>query len=208
MKINQVERAYRAWPILVERALQKKKITYKELGDAIGVHHRAIRYVLGVIQDYCMEENTAPLTILIVNSSGKPGDGFIAYDLRNFDEGLQEVYDFDWISHGNPFEFAVEGLSYNEIIKNLIEDPDSSEEIYSKVRSRGIKQILFREALLKAYSYKCAFTGLSFTQGLEAAHIIPWKNATDNQRLDVRNGILLNAFHHKLFDSGLITMTL
>ncbi len=207
MQINQVERAFRAWPILIERAKQERTITYKELGSEIDIHHRTIRYVLGVIQNYCLEEKIPPLTILIVNASGKPGDGFIAYDLKNFDEGLKEVYDFDWTEHENPFGFSQSGLSYPEIIKTLIDDPDSSEEIYTKIKSRGIKQILFRDSLLKAYSNKCAFTGLSFTQGLEAAHIIPWKNATDAQRLDVRNGILLNAFHHKLFDSGLISIT-
>lgn len=207
MQVNQVERAFRAWPILIQRAKQKRTITYKALGDEIGIHHRAIRYVLSVIQDYCLEEKIPPLTILIVNASGKPGDGFIAYDLRNFDDGLQEVYEFNWVDHGNPFGFSQDGLSYPEIIKSLINDPDSSGYIYAKIKSRGIKQILFRDSVLKAYSYKCAFTGLSFIAGLEAAHIIPWKNATDAQRLDVRNGILLNAFHHKLFDSGLITIT-
>ncbi|GLQ72712.1 HNH endonuclease [Vibrio penaeicida] len=207
MAINQVERAYKAWPILAQRARARKTITYKELGDAIGVHHRAIRFVLGVIQDYCLAEKIPPLTILIINSTGKPGDGFIAYDLRNFGDGLEEVYDFKWEEHGNPFGFSLEGLSYPNIIKSLVDNPDSSEDIYSKVKSRGIKQMLFRQALLKAYSYQCAFTGLSFVQGLEAAHIIPWKHATDAQRMDVRNGILLNSFHHRLFDAGLITLS-
>lgn len=207
MVINQIERAYKAWPILAQRAKARETITYKELGDAIGIHHRAIRFVLSVIQDYCLAEKIPPLTILIINSTGKPGNGFIAYDLKNFREGLQEVFDFKWESHGNPFGFSLEGLSYKNIIKSLVDDPDSSEEIYSKVKSRGIKQILFRQALLKAYSHRCAFTELSFVQGLEAAHIVPWKYATDSQRMDIRNGILLNSFHHRLFDAGLITLS-
>ncbi|MGI2874501.1 HNH endonuclease [Vibrio fluvialis] len=207
MTINQVERAYKAWPILAQRAKSRKTITYKELGDAIGVHHRVIRFVLGVIQDYCMAEKIPPLTILIINSTGKPGVGFIAYDLRNFEYGLQEVFDYDWENHGNPFVFSLEGLSYKNIINSLVDEPDSSGEIYGKVKSRGIRQMLFRQALLKAYSHRCAFTGLSFVHGLEAAHIVPWKHATDSQRMDVRNGILLNSFHHRLFDAGLITLS-
>lgn len=207
MSINQVERAFKAWPVLVQRAKERKTITYKELGEEIGVHHRAIRYVLSVIQDYCLAEDLPPLTILIVNSSGKPGDGFIAYDLRNFKAGLNEVFDFQWQHHNNPFGFSIEGLSYPNIIKSLINAPESSEEIYHKVKSRGIRQMLFREALLKAYSHRCAFTDLSFVDGLEAAHIIPWKDATDAQRMDIRNGILLNSFHHRLFDAGVITIS-
>jgi len=207
MAINQVERAFHAWPVLIAVANKRKIITYGELGAAIGVHHRAIRYVLGVIQDYCLEANLPPLTILIVNSSGKPGTGFIAYNLRNFEEGLEEVWGFDWKSIKNPFEFSQLGDSYQSLVSSLSKDPDSAGDIYAKVKSRGIKQLLFRQALLKAYKEQCAFTELSFVSGLEACHIVPWAVASDTERLDVRNGILINSFHHKLFDQGLITIS-
>ncbi len=207
MPINQVERACRAWPVLIETDKKGQTITYLQLGDAPRIHHRAIRYVLGVIHDCCLEENLPPLTILIVNSSGKPGGGFIAYDLRKFEDRLEKACKFDWFRLENPFLFSTDGHSYKTIIDLLVNNPDSSSEIYTKVKSRGIKQMLFRHALLKAYSNKCAFTDISFTQGVEAAHIIPWKHATDEQRLDVRNGILLNSFHHKLFDVGYIAIS-
>lgn len=67
MKINQEERAFKAWIILTSIALKRNFITYKELGDKIGIHHRAVRYVLGLIQDYCMSNELPPLTILVVN---------------------------------------------------------------------------------------------------------------------------------------------
>ena len=207
MAVNQVDRAFRAWPVLIGVAKKRKTITYGELGAAIGVHHRAIRYVLGVIQDYCLEEKLPPLTILIVNSSGKPGTGFIAYNLRNFEEGLGKVWGFDWNSIQNPFEFSQSGESYESLISSLSKDPEYSGDVYVKVKSRGIKQLLFRQALLKAYKEQCAFTELSFVSGLEACHIVPWAVASDSERLDVRNGILINSFHHKLFDQGLITIS-
>ena len=71
MTINQAERAFRAWPILTKRASEGKTITYGELGTLLGVHHRAVRYVLALIQDYRLEEKLPPLTILIVNQGGK-----------------------------------------------------------------------------------------------------------------------------------------
>jgi putative restriction endonuclease len=207
MAVNQVERAFRAWPVLIGVAKNHNTITYGELGDAIGVHHRAIRYVLGVIQGYCLEEGLPPLTILIINSSGKPGTGFIAYDLSHFERGLEKVWDFDWQSIGNPFEFSLSGESYNSLVSALSKQPESSGEVYARVKSRGIKQLLFRQALLKAYKEQCAFTDLSFVAGLEACHIVPWSLASDSERLDIRNGILINSFHHKLFDQGLITIS-
>lgn len=161
MAVNQVDRAFHAWPVLIDVAKRRKTISYSELGAAIGVHHRAIRYVLGVIQNFCLEENLPPLTILIVNGSGKPGTGFIAYNLRNFEEGLEKVWSFDWKSIENPFEFSQSGESYKSLVSLLSKDPESSESIYARVKSRGIQQLLFRQALLKVYKEKCAFTELS-----------------------------------------------
>lgn len=207
MAVNQVERASRAWPILTRRAQQRSTITYGELGQALGVHHRAVRYVLGVIQDYCIEENHPPLTILIVNASGLPGTGFIAHDLGNFDEGLEKVYSCDWGGIENPFSFSESGESYESIVTALTHDPTSAGDVYTRVKSRGVKQILFREALLKAYSRRCAFTGIAASEVLEACHIVPWSQATPAERLDVRNGLLLNSLHHKFFDSARITLT-
>lgn len=207
MAVNQIERAFRAWPILVKIAAERRTITYKELGAALGVHHRPIRYVLDVIQNYCLEIDLPPLTILVVNSSGKPGAGFVAYDLSLLELGLETVWNYDWDSHENPFGFAANGDSYKTLINALINNPECSDEVYAKVKTRGVKQILFRDTLLKAYGKKCAFTELSFKGALEACHIVPWAQSTDHERLDVRNGILLNSIHHKLFDQGLITIT-
>lgn len=207
MAVNQIERAFRAWPVLATVARKRDTITYGELGAAINVHHRAIRYVLGVIQDYCLEENLPPLTILIVNSSGRPGTGFIAYDLGHFERGLEDVWNFDWQTITNPFEFSQSGESYKTLISNLSKEPGASSEVYARIKSRGIKQLLFRQALLKAYKEQCAFTDISFVSGLEACHIVPWSLSSDSERLDIRNGILLNSFHHRLFDQGLITIS-
>lgn len=207
MAINQLERACAAWPVLVEVARRHETISYGGLGGKIGVHHRAVRYVLGIIQDYCLAENLPPLTILVVNGSGRPGDGFIAHDLNDFDGGLSYVWEYDWGTLENPFEVSASIESHQALIDTLVREPESSREVYSIVPSRGMKQVLFRSALLKAYKTRCAFTELSFPQALEACHIIPWAQANSAERLDIRNGILLNSFHHKLFDRGAITIS-
>ena len=207
MSVNQIERAFRAWPILIAIAKSRDTISYGKLASNLGIHHRTVSYVLGVIQDYCLEEGFPPLTILIVNSSGRPGTGFIAFDLSRFNEGLESVWDYNWNQIENPFGFSAAGESYETLVKTLTHAPEESEAVYLKVKSRGIKQILFRSALLSAYQNKCAFTALSFTEALEACHIIPWSQATDAQRLDVRNGILLNRLHHRLFDCGYVTIS-
>ncbi|CAG2132276.1 HNH endonuclease [Cupriavidus numazuensis] len=205
-KINQMDRARLAWPVLATVAEKRQTITYKELGAHLGVHHRAIRYVLGPIQEYCMESALPPMTILVVNGSGLPGTGFIAHNRKDLDSGIERVWSYPWRQERNPFDFAAEGLSYDSLLTGLTENPDEAEQVYTKVKSRGIQQILFRDAVRKAYSWQCAFTGMEFPDALEACHIVPWPDATPQQRLDVRNGVLLNPLHHKLFDTAYITV--
>lgn len=206
-RINQTERARLAWQVLIEVARARGTITYGGLGARIGVHHRAIRYVLGPIQDYCLESRLPPLTILVVNGSGRPGTGFIAHDPNDLESGLEAVWSYAWARTANPFDFAAEGLSYPELILTLTKNPDEAGTVYAKVKSRGVQQILFRDAVRKAYSWRCAFSGFLFPEALEACHIVPWAYATPQQRMDVRNGLLLNSFHHRLFDKAYLTIT-
>ncbi|MDD2462506.1 MAG: HNH endonuclease [Desulfobulbus sp.] len=207
MTVNQAERAFRAWPILTKRAGAGKTITYGELGALLGVHHRAVRYVLALIQDYCLGEKLPPLTILIVNQGGKPGTGFIAYDVDKLEEGETLVRFYNWNAIPNPFTFASDGTTYEEIVSELAGNPSGAADVMRMVKTRGIAQSLFRDALLKAYQYRCAFTNISFQPVLEACHIVPWSICKPEERLDIRNGLLLNSVHHKLFDEGLVTVT-
>lgn len=206
MAVSQLDRARRAWPILAHVAAQRTTITYGRLGAALDVHHRAIRYVLSVIQDYCMEELLPPLTILVVNQSGRPGAGFIAHDHNDLEAGFEKVWKSDWAKLRNPFEFVESGETIQSLVATLAREPEEAEAVYVRVRSRGVGQLLFREALLQVYKKQCAFTGFGFTEALEACHIVPWAEASGAERLDVRNGILLNSLHHRLFDAGIMTL--
>jgi putative restriction endonuclease len=71
----QYERAARAWPLLTQKADEESNITYADLLQHLGIHARPIRYVLGVIQDYCLGEKLPPLTILVVNRHGSQARG-------------------------------------------------------------------------------------------------------------------------------------
>lgn len=69
-----------------------------------------------------------------------------------------------------------------------------------------VNQSFFRSTILTDYGGKCCITGLSAEQLLVASHIIPWAERIEC-RTDPRNGLLLNTFHDKAFDAGLITVT-
>ena len=73
-----------------------------------------------------------------------------------------------------------------------------------KISSRP-NQSAFSSQLRDVYGSRCAITGCSVAEALEAAHIKVAKGVDDNE---LSNGILLRADIHALFDAGLIALTL
>jgi putative restriction endonuclease len=206
--VNQYERAFRAWPLLTATAERRSTITYAELADHLDIHPRPIRYVLAVIQDWCLREKKPPLTILVVSQSrGRPGQGFIAWDVNDLDEGYQQVYSFRWSELANPFEFADDGATLEELAHRLVTKPEDAADVYRQVKNRGFAEVVFRLALLAAYRRRCAFCGLSLRDALQAAHIIPWSKASLAERVSPSNGLLLCATHHLLFDADILSVT-
>ena len=59
--------------------------------------------------------------------------------------------------------------------------------------------------MIEKFDGKCAVTGISIRSILIASHIVPWAIATEEQRLDVHNGILLSPLYDALFDKYLIS---
>jgi hypothetical protein len=81
----------------------------------------------------------------------------------------------------------------------------SMTEVERLVKQR-VGQDVFRTALDDYWQGKCAATGISDRALLRASHIVPWAEcATDEERLDVFNGILLIADLDAAFDAALIT---
>jgi putative restriction endonuclease len=83
--------------------------------------------------------------------------------------------------------------------------PDTVEERRYALRSvkQRLHQASFREAVITAYSGRCALSGLPEPLLLDAAHIVPDKHETLGQPV-VTNGIPLSKIHHAAFDAHLI----
>jgi len=88
-------------------------------------------------------------------------------------------------------------------ISNEIRDeyPKFGESVLVKPR---LGQSSFRMIVTDAYNRRCAITGENTLVVLEAAHIIPYAKEGTH---DVKNGLLLRADFHKLFDVGLVSVT-
>ena len=83
--------------------------------------------------------------------------------------------------------------------------PPPGKERQAMVRVR-VNQAFFRKAVLAAYDYRCCITGLGVQELLVASHIVPWSRDVAN-RVNPRNGLLLNALHDRAFDLAFLTIT-
>jgi hypothetical protein len=68
-----------------------------------------------------------------------------------------------------------------------------------------VGQGAYRKRIIHRWEYKCAVTSFNKLDILIASHIVPWSKATDHERLDVNNGLLLTPTYDALFDKHLIT---
>lgn len=71
--------------------------------------------------------------------------------------------------------------------------------------SARVGQGAFRTAVLAAWGDRCAVTGVRTLDAVRASHIKPWRDSTDDERLDPANGLPLMATLDALFDAGLIS---
>ncbi len=89
------------------------------------------------------------------------------------------------------FGYAVQGLP--------LDAGTRSAWVRQRIGQRG-----FRVLVTSAYRGRCAITGENTLDVLEAAHIRPFSERQDH---DVRNGLLLRADFHRLYDRGLVSIT-
>jgi 5-methylcytosine-specific restriction protein A len=67
-----------------------------------------------------------------------------------------------------------------------------------------VKQQLFRRRL-SVLERACRLTGIDDLRFLRASHIKPWRDASDDERIDPHNGLLLTPSADLLFDKGWIS---
>ena len=69
-----------------------------------------------------------------------------------------------------------------------------------------VGQDIFRDSLTWYWKGRCPLTGITEPGLPRASHIVPWAEcASDAERMDVHNGLLLSALWDAAFDKGLIS---
>jgi 5-methylcytosine-specific restriction enzyme A len=146
--------------------------------------------------------------------------GFVKFicEVEVFDFGYYETMDTTGaIRLGIKFFFKKVGAEIplyqgQTTTVSLTEDPKTQLELNTPgiterkglVTSR-VGQGAYRKSIINRWEYRCAVTGFDKLDVLIASHIVPWAGSTDDERLDVDNGILLSPTYDALFDRNLIT---
>lgn len=102
------------------------------------------------------------------------------------------------------FQSPVESITVDAdtLLDHAITGPTFREQIVRARRGQGVfrANVLLRED-------SCRVTRVSEPRHLKASHIKPWRDATDTERLDGANGLLLSPHIDHLFDEGYITFS-
>lgn len=94
-------------------------------------------------------------------------------------------------------------ISDHPLIIDGIDVPNETER--NGLVTTRIGQGAYRKGVLHRWKFKCAVTGFDKNSILIASHIVPWKCSTNEERLDIHNGILLSPNYDALFDRHLIS---
>lgn len=132
------------------------------------------------------------------------GHGMYAAALRKYADFLGETLAGTIIANGH-FSKQISALEATITIQSEFSPKDQND-----ARSKVLREIVvrrgqpkFRKELIEVYGAKCAITGCGVLSILEAAHITPYLGPATNLK---KNGILLRADIHSLWDLGLIAI--
>ena len=102
----------------------------------------------------------------------------------------------------------------DEISSQVLED-EIEQEILSSASQSTVKdqlirarqgQGLFRQRVM-AIESNCRVTGISDERFLIASHIKPWRESSNEERLDGNNGLMLSPHIDRLFDKGWVSFS-
>jgi hypothetical protein len=90
-------RALQAWQYLIGKAKNRQIVRYDELRVLMDYSdNRPLGVILGCIMFYCQQNGLPPLTIIVVNQHGVPGDGFSVEDFESYHQCREDVFEFPW----------------------------------------------------------------------------------------------------------------
>jgi hypothetical protein len=90
-------RALQAWQYLIGKATNRQIVQYKELRILMDYQtSNPLTPALGCIMFYCEQNDLPPLTLIVVNKAGIPGEGFTVEQIEDYHQRREDVFNFPW----------------------------------------------------------------------------------------------------------------
>ena len=206
----------------------------KAIGVAIGPADTSPKPDFGTVGDGWLDEGwLISVEFTELHSQPRPKDSILLIQphlpdkyspLQRSGDGLQSVYLAEVPVAMAAVLGELIGEEYHSIQQNFLGrwddlriEEDAHEEaikgrtdIGSTTKSQLVKsrrgQGIFK-ANVRLNEKKCRVTGVVDLQHLRASHIKPWKDSTDDEKLNGCNGLLLAPHVDHLFDTGKISFT-
>lgn len=100
---------------------------------------------------------------------------------------------------------AITKPSLPEDLDRMVSDKDLHQTTKQALIAARVGQGKFRDDVLKLWNNRCCVTDSVTERAIRASHIKPWRDSTNQERLDPANGLPLVASLDALFDAGLIS---
>jgi predicted restriction endonuclease len=179
---------------LVEQKAFEKKQTYRDYITRLRYVSKFYKLDKSITKDYIA---------YIINDLKKTMKDRKAYNsLRSISDiasGLKKFLEYVNSDFNNRLENSI--LTEEQKVK---EDNNINQTEKDAIIKARVGQGLFRQKLMN-YWKGCSVTECKTQSLLMASHIKPWRDSTNEQRLDVYNGLLLIPNLDKLFDKGYIS---
>jgi hypothetical protein len=92
-------RALQAWQYLIGKASNRQIVKYDELRTLMGYPtNNPLTSILGCIMFFCEQNGLPPLSIIVVNRYGVPGEGFTAEKMKDYHQRREDVFNYNWFT--------------------------------------------------------------------------------------------------------------
>ena len=90
-------RALQAWLYLIGKAANRQTVKFDELRLLMGYPtDNPLASILRCIMSFCIQNNLPPLTVIVVNRYGVPGEGFTAEKMEDYHQRREDVFNYPW----------------------------------------------------------------------------------------------------------------
>ena len=141
-----------------------------------------------------------------------PLSGSARLNVVKYEDSGRDFFEFkllpDFDGYTEPpatFQISRWNHSESKIQKNNAPTHSIAETTVKRIIQARVGQLEFRKSLLNSNYSTCAFTGISEAGLLIAGHIKPWRVSSNDERLDVQNGLLFTPTFDRPFNNGYIS---